>query len=302
MILAAGLTPAWQRTMVFDAFRPGGVNRASEVHECAAGKVLNVAMALQALGAETRSLSFAGGETGKALQRELAAAGVDARWIETAVPTRTCTTILAGGGMTELVENAAPARPEELDAFAAAFGDAAKSVAAIVLSGSLPTGTPPTFYRDRIAQAEAPVVLDALGPELLEALEQKPFLVKPNRRELAATLGRDLPDESAFSAAISELHDRGARWVVVTDEDRPIRVSGDGQARTFEPRSAPTVNPIGCGDSMAAAIAVTLARGGDPIEGVRLGMAAALDNLGQVLPARIDAGRVKNHAAGISLH
>ena len=59
IILAAGLTPAWQRTMVFDVFHPGGVNRASEVHECASGKVLNVAMALQALGAETRSVSFA---------------------------------------------------------------------------------------------------------------------------------------------------------------------------------------------------------------------------------------------------
>ena len=292
MILTAGLTSAWQRTMIFNDFRPGSINRAVRVHECAAGKVLNVAVALKGLGAETRSLSLAGGETGKALRKELEAAGIDARWIDSATPTRTCTTVLSDGPMTELVENAAPARAEELKAFGSAFAEAVDGVEAVVLTGSLPTGTPTTFYRDLIAQATAPVVLDAQGPEFLSALEQKPLLVKPNRSELAATLNRELTSESDFVAAIAELHERGAQWVVVTDESRPVRVSGDGQSQTFEPREATLVNPIGCGDSMAAGIATVLARGGDPIEGVIFGMAASMDNLGQVLPARIDGERV----------
>ena len=46
MIVAAGLTPAWQQLMAFDALEPGAVNRAREVTWCSSGKVLNVAIAL----------------------------------------------------------------------------------------------------------------------------------------------------------------------------------------------------------------------------------------------------------------
>ena len=49
MILAAGLSPAWQQIVVLDDLKTGEVNRAREVHWCASGKVINVGMALHAL-------------------------------------------------------------------------------------------------------------------------------------------------------------------------------------------------------------------------------------------------------------
>src|SRR5512146_2770770 len=94
MILAAGLTPAWQQIVLLDALHPGEVNRAREVHWCASGKVLNVALALHHLGAEVQSLSLAGGPHGEAIRREFARSGIAARWIESAAPTRVCTTLL----------------------------------------------------------------------------------------------------------------------------------------------------------------------------------------------------------------
>ena len=88
MILAAGLTPAWQQILVFDRFVPGEVNRAREAHWCASGKVLNVGLALHHLGAESRTLGLVGGESGAAVRREFAQLGADARWVETPAPTR----------------------------------------------------------------------------------------------------------------------------------------------------------------------------------------------------------------------
>ena len=104
MILAAGLTPAWQQIVLLDAFHPGEVNCAREVHWCASGKVLNAGVALHHLGAESLTLTLAGGEHLPAMDRELAALGVPRRWIESRVPTRVCTTILdtTGGSTTEL--------------------------------------------------------------------------------------------------------------------------------------------------------------------------------------------------------
>ncbi len=55
MIVAAGLSPASQTVMRFPSLAQGEVNRASAVWRCASGKVLDVAIALEALGCPTRA-------------------------------------------------------------------------------------------------------------------------------------------------------------------------------------------------------------------------------------------------------
>ncbi len=49
MILAAGLSPAWQQIVVLGSLAVGEVNRARDVRWCASGKVLNVGLALHCL-------------------------------------------------------------------------------------------------------------------------------------------------------------------------------------------------------------------------------------------------------------
>ena len=90
MILAAGLSPAWQQIVLLQELRLGEVNRAQEVHWCASGKVGNVAIALQHFGqganhsaasSATALLTVRGGTTGESLQRELEAWKIDGRWV-----------------------------------------------------------------------------------------------------------------------------------------------------------------------------------------------------------------------------
>jgi len=138
-----------------------------------------------------------------------------------------------------------------------------------------------------------PVVLDARGPELLAALECRPRVVKPNRAELALTVGRPLDDRAAVLAAMRELIERGAQSVVVTHGKAAIWVmEGASVWELTPPEVAPVVNPIGCGDCLAAGIAAGLARGESLIDAVRLGIAMASDNLTQLLPARLASERV----------
>ena len=59
MILAAGLSPAWQQILVFDRFRPGGVNRAANARLCARGKSSTSGSRWPHLRAESRTLSRA---------------------------------------------------------------------------------------------------------------------------------------------------------------------------------------------------------------------------------------------------
>lgn len=315
MILAAGLSPAWQQIVVLDELQTGEVNRAREVNWCASGKVLNVGIALNALAPafpatigdekkedandaaralESRTLALIGGPTGEAIRREFSELGIAGRWVTSSSPTRVCTTILdrRSGATTELVENPAAITPQELDAYCHAFREEAKLAEVVVLTGSFPAGAPATLYRELMQACSGRVMLDCQGPPLLAALEARPFVVKPNREELGRTLGRPVETDAELHAAMRELNMRGAEWVVITQGKDRVWISSATQLLSIDPPKLAVVNPIGCGDCLAAGIATGLAAGCDLPDAVTWGVAAAAENVRHLLPARIAASAV----------
>lgn len=291
MIVAAGLTPAWQQILLFDALHVGEVNRAREAHWCASGKVFNVAIALARLGAECRLASPIGTNVREQVEAELAAFGVKSRLVVCQPATRVCTTLIdsSSGMVTELVENARPLPDEAVHEIASYYAAEVASADVAVLTGSLPAGTPLSFYRDLLSRTPCKAILDARGPELLHALEARPFVVKPNREELAQTLRHTLSDAAALVAAMCELNQRGAEWVVVTAGKRAVwATSSEGVFRLQPLTVEHALNPIGCGDSLAAGLAWGLSQGRQPLESLAIGIAAAAQNAAQLLPCRID--------------
>lgn len=309
MILAAGLTPAWQQILVFDRFTRGEVNRAAEACACASGKVINVGLALTTLGAKSKTLSILGGRAGTLIDEELQSHRVTARWIHDPATTRTCTTIIERptGEITELVENAAPIKTQSCDAFIEALQDEAKSADWFVLSGSLPPiqGRPSnrTLYREMFeaighgapqsSHSTSQIILDARGPEMVECLSCHPFLVKPNREELGMTVGRELSSEAEVIEAMREINSRGAQWVLVTHGAKEVWLSSSTELWRFNPPSIEVVNAIGCGDCLTAGLAAWLDAGNSLPEAVRYGIASAGDNAAQLLPARLSPERVR---------
>ncbi len=299
MIVAAGLTPAWQQILTFREFRSGEVNRATSAHWCASGKVLNVGNALHHLGAVSRTVSFAGGQTGQAMRAELDALGVPMTWVDSRISTRVCTTILdeSTGITTELVENSQAVPEEELDRFLTTFAQEAEGADWVILTGSLPQNTPANFYRRLMERIKANVVLDVRGRELTECLPLRPYLVKPNREELAATIGKPIDSDAELLSAMQELRRRGAQRVVISQGAEELwLLNAEGLIR-FRPPTVKTVNPIGCGDCLAAGMTVAFSEGRNDMDAVRFGMAAAADNVRQLLPCRLDQARVEPLAA-----
>jgi fructose-1-phosphate kinase PfkB-like protein len=141
------------------------------------------------------------------------------------------------------------------------------------------------------------MVLDIRGPELLALLDLQPYVVKPNRDELARTVGRPLDQDEDLLAAMRELNERGAQWVVVTQGAGPVWVRSLAAVYRFHPPPAErVVNPIGCGDAMAAALAWATHDGLGLLDAVRLGIAAAGQNLRHLLPCRLDPARLVEEA------
>jgi tagatose 6-phosphate kinase len=309
VILVAGLSPAWQQIVSLEELRVGEVNRAQEVAWCASGKVVNVALGLAhlepAAGARpsVRAVAVIGGAGGAAIRREFDELRIDARWVESQSPTRVCTTILdrKQRQTTELVENAGPIGPEELSEFQSIFRKEALHADVVVLTGSLPGGVPATTYRDLICDARGRVIIDVQGTPLLEALPARPFLVKPNREELGRTLGRELATDADLHAAMLEVNRRGAEWVIVTQGKLAVWASRGNALFKIEPPAVEVVNPIGCGDCLAAGLAWGLSRGFDVPEALLRGVAAAGENAKQLLPSRLDPARVEEIAVRLAV-
>jgi tagatose 6-phosphate kinase len=283
MILCLGTTPAAQRVMVFDRLNMDAVNRATSTLDGIAGKSINVAKVLQVLGGEPLAVGFLGGLRGQEIEAELRRRGLNCEFVPVNVPTRQCVTVIdrGSGSITELVEESKAAQPEAFEQLMNIVQRRVIGCAALVLSGTIATGGPTDLYARCVDLAHANgavAVVDASGAALIEALRQRPDLVKPNRAELERTVGTKLCDEKEVVAAIRELHSRGAKRVIVTAGREPT-LAFDGVH--FWRISNPVVralNPIGSGDAFTAGLVWRLTEGDSLGEGCRWAAAAGAAN------------------------
>lgn len=283
MIICLGLTPAVQRVMIFNRLHAGGVNRAVEVVESIAGKAVNVAKVLAALGQEVLATGFAGGDRGQFVLDELAKAGVRHDFVSVQPRTRMCVTLIDRGAdvHTELVEESRPVEAEAFAALRSKLHDLLKQARFLTLSGTLTPGAPQDFYYACIRMAHAagvPCILDATGAALTHALPAGPQIAKPNRSELASTLALPTDSPSALRGAMQRLLESGARSVVVTmGAEGAMATDGRSFWRIGVPKLQ-VVNSIGSGDSFTAGMAAALVRGQSFPEACRLGAACACAN------------------------
>ena len=306
MILCIGTTPATQRVMVFRKLTLDAVNRAVTTLDGTAGKSVNVAKVLRALGERPVAAGFLGGDRGEQLRADLEARGIELDFVKVAARTRQCTTLLdtSAGTQTELVEESQPVAAADYEELMRVIRRRVQGCRAVVMSGTITPGGPPDlyFHGTQIAhEAGAVAVVDAQGPALLETLRAKPELVKPNRSELAATLGRELKDEAAVLATIRELCQRGAQRVVVTaGKDPGLAFDGQHWWRVHPPR-IDAVNPIGSGDAFTAGLVVSLLRGEDLGEACRWASAAGAANALTLLAGEVRREDVEQLAARSSV-
>jgi tagatose 6-phosphate kinase len=302
MILCIGTTPAAQRVMAFRKLTIDAVNRAVTTLDGAAGKSVNVAKVLKALGEQPVATGFLGGDRGEHLRALLEARGIELDFVEVAPRTRQCITLLdtTAGTQTELVEESQAVAAADYEKLMHVIRRRVKGCRAVVMSGTITPGGPADLYfqgTQLAIEAGAMPVVDAQGAALIEALRARPGLVKPNRTELAATLGRELKDEAAVMSAMRELCERGAQRVVVTaGKDPALAFDGQSWWRIRAPRIDAT-NPIGSGDAFAAGLVWRLLRGDNLGEACRWASATGAANALILMAGEVHRNDVERLAA-----
>jgi 6-phosphofructokinase 2 len=245
------------------------------------GGGINAARAIAHLGGDALALFVAGGDFGRRLQTLVEAEGIRGGVLEVTDETRESLTVfdrsldeqfrfvLPGPTLTE----------RDAQRCLAAVREAISEGGFLIASGSLPPGVPTDFYAAIVRQAhEAGVltVLDGPGYALAAALEERPFLIKPNWREFDELIGNESGDDGQrVSAADRIVREGGAEAVIVTLGAEGSRLTtADGHVRLHPPHVHP-VSAVGAGDSFAGAMTLALARGWALPDACRYGVAAA---------------------------
>jgi 1-phosphofructokinase family hexose kinase len=223
-----------------------------------------------------------------------------------AEPTRQCISVIdeSEGTVTELVEESRPVGATDYESLEAIIRQQLPNCGAVIMSGSLTPGGPADFYKNITKQANKASILsvvDAQGPPLVEALQAKPGLVKPNRQELGATVQRSLKTESDVIQAMRQVREQGAGRVVVTAGTSPTLALSEEAIWRIQSPPVPAVNPIGSGDAFTAALVWRLVQADNLGEACRWGAAAGAANALSAMPGEVDRNNVEKLVGAIKV-
>ncbi len=277
MVYTITLNPAVDYVIWLERLKTGDINRAVRESAFAGGKGINVSAVLKSLDVETAALGFAAGFTGGAVLSELGRLDIRSDFVLLKSGLTRINVKLRGDGETD-INGAGPyigrddlcALLEKLDKLGP--GDAA------VISGSAPRDMEPGFFPEileKLRSRGAEIVADVAGEMLLKALEYRPFLIKPNREELAEIFGGQAEEDSEVAVQAERLRELGARNVLVSlAGSGAMLLSEDGEIfRTSAPQGE-LVNSVGAGDSMVAGFLAGYLKTGDYRQALKLGTAA----------------------------
>jgi 1-phosphofructokinase len=280
-IITVTLNPCYDRQIEIPSLTRGGMNRASATRTDAAGKGINVSVALSNLGVGSICTGFNYIDNGALLTDFLDERNITHDFINVPGEVRINIKLFERDTsvMTEINQPGAFVPYEYTGTLldkAAALTDNTDDI--VVLSGSRPQNVGADIYMQLIERVSCRCIVDTEGAALLATLnaKRKPFLIKPNLFELETAFGVKLPDkEAAISFCRSHIISTGVEYVCVSmGGDGAMLISADGA--WFAPAlDIPVRGLAGAGDSMVAGLVYGLRSGAEPGEILRYGAAAA---------------------------
>lgn len=300
-ITVMGANAARQKTLRFEQFQPGGINRAAAMSEISAGKGINFCRAVKTWGVcSAEVVQFAGGENGNYLVAALEKENIPALTVRCQAPLRCCVTCIDNSTRTttEIIEPSGAASADECAEYLKLFAASLVDASGAAICGTLPDGTDPALYlrAGRLAAEHSlPLLLD-LYKNAEELFEVENSMLKINRDELGK-----LTSCGDVAAGISALFSRYPfAAIAITDGPGQAFASDGNILAVYDiPALDEVVNPIGCGDTASAVFLSEFINGTPVIPAFQLALGAASANAETWNPAQFNAGRGRELAAEI---
>ena len=255
MIYTVTLNPSLDYIAECKDFTLGATNRTSSEIIYPGGKGINVSIVLSNLGDRTTALGFLAGFTGEHIDSLIKDMGISSRMIRLDKGMSRINLKLKSKEETEL--NGMGPNISIIDI--ARLYQKLESITEddiLVLAGSIPPSVSEGLYSDimeRLKEKKIKIVVDATKDLLMNVLDKKPFLIKPNIHELGELFNVKLDSADEALPYALKLKEMGAVNVIISmGKDGAMMVDEYGKSYTMNSPEGKLVNSVGAGDSLVA--------------------------------------------------
>lgn len=255
MIYTVTLNPSLDYIAECKDFTLGTTNRTSSEIIYPGGKGINVSIVLSNLGDRTTALGFLAGFTGEHIDSLIKDMGISSRMIRLNEGMSRINLKLKSKEETEL--NGMGPKISIIDI--ARLYQKLESITEddiLVLAGSIPPSVSEGLYSDimeRLKEKKIKIVVDATKDLLMNVLDKKPFLIKPNIHELGDLFNVKLDSADEALPYALKLKEMGAVNVIISmGKDGAMMVDEYGKSYTMNSPEGKLVNSVGAGDSLVA--------------------------------------------------
>ncbi|MGH4037077.1 MAG: PfkB family carbohydrate kinase [Sphaerochaeta sp.] len=271
--LVVCLNPTFQRTMIFDQFDEGEVNRAKKVYFDASGKGVNCCRVLSQIGHSNILLTHVGDKNHEEMIELCNKDFVKLAYCLAPGKSRTCTTVISSNSVSELVEEAHDVNSEVQRNIEILFEKNIESVDSLIITGTKPKGYSGYLYPSFVFKAKELnkfVLLDLKGADLINSLKYRPDVIKPNLSEFVKTFFHkdileneesDYLKEEVITKMKSIFEEFGVISVITRSTNNIWAYGDEGFFEIEIHKAEKFVNPIGCGDTFAATLTSSLTGG-----------------------------------------
>lgn len=276
MVYTVTFNPAIDYVVHTGEMKLGKTNRSEREEIYFGGKGINVSIVLREIGIGSKALGFIAGFTGEAIEKGLVDMGINTDFVRLNqgnsrinVKIKSMEETEINGQGPDIDSEAITALFQKLDNIA--DGDT------LILAGSIPSSLPSDIYQrilERLSGKKIKAVVDATNELLLNVLQYKPFLVKPNNHELGEMFGVELKNDEDIEKYARKLQEMGAVNVLISMAgDGAMLIDEYGKLHRCGVCKGTVKNSVGAGDSMVAGFTAGSLQG-DYEYALKLGTAA----------------------------
>jgi 1-phosphofructokinase family hexose kinase len=243
------------------------------------GKGINVACTLQILGTGVVAMGFIGGHDAHFIEETLRTLGLTTNFVYIEEKTRTNYTIVdkRRGRLTQILEKGPLIKADEIAEFSGCFNRILSQTNFVVIAGSLPPGIKSSLISELILAAKERGIRTAINVTedlLLEVIDSKPFLVKPDLRDANRFLGEKLSSLNGRKRAVAKLREWGIEIALLSFDVLSQIVATQTEILEARIKEAQIVNRVGAQDAMLAGFIHELEKGSGVSTAIRMGAAA----------------------------
>lgn len=275
MIYTLTLNPSIDYVVNVNNLTLGKINRTLEDIKFPGGKGINVSRILSNQHVSNVALGFIGGFTGEFVEKSLKDLNIHTDFIKVSGDTRINVKVKSN---TETEINGAGPKitDSELQSLFNKLSEL-KTNDILVLAGNIQNTLPSTLYskiQNLVSKNGVKVVVDTSGNALLEAVKNKPFLIKPNNHEIEEIFNVKINNTDELIIYGKKLNEMGAENVIIyLAGDGALLICSQGVFFGNAPKGE-VKNSVGAGDSLVGGFLAEYSKSSDLLKAFKNGIAS----------------------------